>query len=146
MRFILSDETAARTQFQASIVDAVRSSLPPSRPGERYRTMNTKPATNWAVPPNTPAAVPQKQPEVPSSGSDGLPPSGNLGDQETPPIRILSIDQVEAKVGLHRATIYRLVAQDLFPKQVRLSSNRVGWIESEVEAWLRNRANDRKER
>ena len=107
--------------------------------------MNTNPA-NWAVPPNASATVSQKQPEVPSSGSDGLPPSGNLGDQETPPIRILSIDQVEAKVGLHRATIYRLVAQDLFPKQVRLSSNRVGWIESEVEAWLRNRANDRKER
>ena len=105
--------------------------------------MNTKPDTNWAVPPNAPAAVPQKQPEGSSSGSDGLPPSGNLGDQETPPIRILSIDQVEAKVGLHRSTIYRLVAQGLFPKQLGLSAKRVGWIEAEVEAWLRARANNR---
>ena len=97
-------------------------------------------ATNWAVQPNPSAAV------VPSSGSDGLQPSGNLGDQETPPIRILSIDQVEAKVGLGRATIYRLIAQGLFPKQLGLSSKRVGWIESEVEAWLRARANERKEK
>ena len=112
--------------------------------------MNTKFATNWAVPPSTPAAAPanvsQKDPEMSSSGSNSLPPNGHRPDQEKPPIQILSIQEVEALVGLDKSTIYRLIAKGLFPDRVRLSPNRVGWIHSEVDAWLRARANERKEK
>lgn len=57
------------------------------------------------------------------------------------PLRILRIAQVVDRVGQRRATIYRKLTQDsTFPKQVKLGPKSVGWIEAEVDAWLRAQA------
>lgn len=40
--------------------------------------------------------------------------------------------------GLSRSTLYEKIGRNLFPKQVRLGANMVGWYESEVIAWLKN--------
>ena len=52
-------------------------------------------------------------------------------------IRILRRREVETRCGLSRSTIYQKIGQNTFPKQVTLGGGRaVGWIESEVNAWL----------
>ena len=50
--------------------------------------------------------------------------------------RILRIAGVLERTGLTRSTLYRMIAADAFPRQVRLSDRYVGWRASEVEIWL----------
>ena len=57
----------------------------------------------------------------------------------TPPIRFVRLREVMARTGLSRSTIYVWVAEGLFPKPVPLGDRSVGWIESELEDWLRDR-------
>ena len=56
-----------------------------------------------------------------------------------PPIRFLRISEVQARTGLSRSTIYAWSAEGRFPAPVRLGGRAVGWIESEIDAWLRER-------
>lgn len=57
--------------------------------------------------------------------------------QHIPPkISILRRPDVEARTGLSRSTIYLKVAQGSFPRPVSLGARAVGWVASEVEAWL----------
>lgn len=37
--------------------------------------------------------------------------------------------------GLGRSTIYRLIAEDKFPAQVRIGARAVGWRWSDLERW-----------
>ena len=53
------------------------------------------------------------------------------------PTRVLRIPRVEARTGLARSTIYVRVANGTFPQPVRLVGRAVGWIESEVDQWIR---------
>jgi prophage regulatory protein len=52
-------------------------------------------------------------------------------------ITILRRKQVQARIGLSRSTIYLRVAEGTFPKPVSLGARAVGWLESDVDAWLR---------
>jgi prophage regulatory protein len=52
------------------------------------------------------------------------------------PTTILRRKQVIAKTGLARSTIYDHMRRGTFPKPIRLGDKIVGWIESEVNAWL----------
>ncbi len=54
--------------------------------------------------------------------------------------RILRRHEVEARTGLPRSSLYRLIATGEFPKQRRLSPSTVGWLESEVSSWISSRA------
>ena len=54
-------------------------------------------------------------------------------------IRILRLPQVLDVTGLCKSEIYKLQAAGEFPMRVRLTSRSVGWIESEVQAWLERR-------
>jgi prophage regulatory protein len=50
---------------------------------------------------------------------------------------ILRLPAVKARTGLSRSTIYLRVSEGTFPLPVKLGGPRaVGWIESEIEAWL----------
>ena len=51
--------------------------------------------------------------------------------------RVLRLPRVQTRAGLARSTIYVRVADGSFPKPVRLGARAVGWIESEVDAWIR---------
>ena len=53
------------------------------------------------------------------------------------PARVLRLPRVQARTGLSRSTIYARVANGTFPKPVRLGARAVDWIESEVDAWIR---------
>ena len=56
-----------------------------------------------------------------------------------PPTRFLRLPEVQARTGLSRSTIYVRLAQGLFPRPVSIGSRAVGWIETEIEAWMRER-------
>lgn len=53
--------------------------------------------------------------------------------------RILRIREVVDRTGLSRPTVYRLVHSGSFPRQVQLSTQCVGWKESEIDAWIEAR-------
>jgi prophage regulatory protein len=56
---------------------------------------------------------------------------------------VLRLQAVVRTTGLGRSTIYRMEAAGQFPQRIKLGLRAVGWIESEVQAWLAARANGR---
>lgn len=55
-------------------------------------------------------------------------------------VRILRRRSVEARTGLSRSTLYALIAANKFPKPIQLTgAQSVGWIETEVDNFLRER-------
>lgn len=62
-------------------------------------------------------------------------------------IKVLRRTEVEAKLGLSRSTIYELLNSDSdFPRPIKLGRAAVGWIEFEVDAWLKQQMEKRKRR
>ena len=53
--------------------------------------------------------------------------------------RILRRPEVQDRTGLSRSTIYAMMAEDTFPKPVRLGKRAVGWTESAITRWLESR-------
>jgi len=58
-------------------------------------------------------------------------------------MRVLRRKELRAKVGLHPATIGRMEAKGQFPKRVRLGPNSIGWLENEVDDFLKKLAAQR---
>jgi predicted DNA-binding transcriptional regulator AlpA len=54
-------------------------------------------------------------------------------------MRMIDCREVMDRTGLSRTTLWRLERARAFPPRRRLTSNRVGWIENEIEEWLRSR-------
>ena len=54
-------------------------------------------------------------------------------------IEILKLPAVIQRTGLSRTTIYALIAQGRFPKQINISERSVGWVAAEIEQWLEDR-------
>lgn len=57
--------------------------------------------------------------------------------------RYLNVREVALRVGLSRATIYRKIKIGDFPDSYDLSDNRVGWRESDIDAWIVSRKQSR---
>jgi len=56
------------------------------------------------------------------------------------PSRIVRMKVLLQRLGVGRATVYRWLSQDTtFPKPVPIGPNTIGWVESELDAWLQNR-------
>lgn len=58
-------------------------------------------------------------------------------------MRLLSKKAVREKVLYSFAHIARLEAAGQFPKRVQLGTGRVGWLESEVDDWIRMKVANR---
>lgn len=54
-------------------------------------------------------------------------------------VAVLRLRDVIERVRLSKSTVYAKVAEGSFPAPVRLSARAVGFIESEVDAWLKDR-------
>jgi prophage regulatory protein len=52
---------------------------------------------------------------------------------------ILRRKQVEARTCLARSTIYQYIKDGVFPKPVQLGLRAVGWVESDISAWIGQR-------
>ena len=90
-----------------------------------------------------PRSFPQSKPST-STGSTNRSRTmtENPEQQNGPPIRFLRMSQVRDRTGLSRSTIRRWVAQGHFPQPIKLGENVVGWIEAEIDAWIRERIAD----
>ena len=49
---------------------------------------------------------------------------------------ILRLPAVIARTGLSRSSVYLRISQGIFPKPISLGGRAVGWLESEIDAWL----------
>lgn len=57
--------------------------------------------------------------------------------------QILRLPEIKRLTGLSRSTIYLRISKDQFPRPISLGGRAVGWIESEVQAWLQEQIDQR---
>lgn len=58
--------------------------------------------------------------------------------------RVLRKPAVKSRIGISAdSTLYDLMASGHFPRPINLGARAVGWIESEVDAWIESRMADR---
>lgn len=53
-----------------------------------------------------------------------------------PKERILRLADVKDRTGLSRSTIYLNINNGGFPRPINLGGRCVGWLESEIDAWI----------
>lgn len=58
--------------------------------------------------------------------------------------KILRFPQVINLTGLARSTIYLRISEGTFPKPFNLGVRTVGWLESDIEAWIQSRIDESK--
>lgn len=57
--------------------------------------------------------------------------------------RFLRLADVKARTGLSRSAIYLNISRGIFPRNINLGSRTVGWLESEIDAWIQARIDQR---
>ena len=58
--------------------------------------------------------------------------------------RVLSLDEMLEKIGgPARSTVMQWIEKGEFPLPIRLSKGRIGWLESELDGWIAQRAAER---
>ena len=62
---------------------------------------------------------------------------GSIDQRDVMSLKLLKIHQVCERTALGRSTVYAKVAAKLFPKPVKTGPRAVAWVETEIEAWIR---------
>lgn len=57
--------------------------------------------------------------------------------------RILKLPEVQRRIPISRAHLWRLERDGHFPKRIQLAPKSVGWFEDEIDAWLEQRGEAR---
>jgi len=52
---------------------------------------------------------------------------------------LIRLDQVKARTGLSRSTLYAYINEGRFSRPVTISDRCVAWVESEIDAWIAER-------
>ena len=52
--------------------------------------------------------------------------------------QLLTARQVSTKVSLSISQIRRLIGDDKFPKPIKISAGRNGWLEQDLDEWIHN--------
>ena len=58
-------------------------------------------------------------------------------------MRVLKLKDVLSITGLGKTSLYKLINLSEFPKPISLGLRAVGWLESEIEAWIQDKINAR---
>lgn len=53
---------------------------------------------------------------------------------------IFRLPQVKSGTGLSRSTIYSLIQRGKFPAPISLSARAVGWLSTDIQQWIEQRA------
>ena len=61
----------------------------------------------------------------------------------TDKLKIIKLPKVMEMTTFCRTTIYRLIKQGEFPRQIKLAERSSGWLESEVSDYLETKINSR---
>lgn len=59
--------------------------------------------------------------------------------------KVLRRDAVLAQLGIGRSTLYKWVADQTFPRPIKLGGKTVGWLTSDIDAWLNKCVQERDE-
>lgn len=54
-------------------------------------------------------------------------------------MKLIKLKEVIEITCLTKATIYRMIAEGIFPKQVTIGERAVAWVENEVFDWIEER-------
>lgn len=57
--------------------------------------------------------------------------------------RIIRLEAVKERTGLSRSTIYAKIANNEFPKPVKITGKAVGWVETEIDQHNANKIAER---
>ena len=66
-----------------------------------------------------------------------------MNDNEEYVMRLIKLKDVMHNTGLARSTIYKYIAENLFPKPVSLGTRSVAWVEEEIEEWILDKIEQR---
>lgn len=58
---------------------------------------------------------------------------------------VLRLPELTRKTGLSRSTIYSMIKEGNFPKQIKLGKRSSGWVMAEIEQWIDQRVSARDE-
>lgn len=58
-------------------------------------------------------------------------------------MRVLKLKDVLSITGLGKTSLYKLIKLSQFPKPISLGLRAVGWLESEIEAWIQEKIDAR---
>jgi prophage regulatory protein len=53
--------------------------------------------------------------------------------------RIVRFDELTAIIGRPRSSVYLMISRGEFPRGKKIGSRAVGWMKSDVDAWLASR-------
>lgn len=67
-----------------------------------------------------------------------------MTDNENKIERLIRLPEVKHRTGLARSTIYLYMSLGSFPANRSLGQRSVAWLESEIEAWMKDRMERRK--
>ena len=62
-----------------------------------------------------------------------------MSEQVPTTVTILRRVQVQARTGLSRSSIYKLMKEKRFPSAVALSERAIGWRSGDIDQWLESR-------
>ena len=58
-------------------------------------------------------------------------------------MKLIKLKAVMDCTGLARSTVYKFIAEDRFPKPVKLGTRMVAWVESEIQEWIQQKIEHR---
>jgi prophage regulatory protein len=58
-------------------------------------------------------------------------------------MRVIRLAELKNKVGWSEQNIQRKIRAGLFPEPIHLGNNTVGWIEAEIDDWIKARIKER---
>ncbi len=58
-------------------------------------------------------------------------------------MRILRIKEVIEKTSIGRTKLYEMMDAGDFPRSIKLGARSVGWVETEVDGWIKSRIMER---
>lgn len=58
-------------------------------------------------------------------------------------LAMLRMPEVIRRTGLSRSSVYSLMEQGKFPRQIKVSENTAAWLEQEIDAYLQERIDER---
>ena len=58
-------------------------------------------------------------------------------------MRLMRLDETCEMAGIKKTTAYKMMSEGAFPKPVNIGERAVRWVSTEIEAWIRDRVEER---